>query len=309
MKVLLLNPKFPITYWGFQLILWIIGKRAIFPPLGLQTIAKMFPADWDIRLTALNAGQRLRNRDLAWADMVGITGMLIQKHEVRKLAKRAKAAGKRVLVGGPYISTSTQDIPEADHVFKGECEITLPQFLADLAAGNAKSLYENPLKEGSQTDRVFPDMALVPVPDFTLLDMSLYNTMSVQFVRGCPFDCDFCDITKQMGKISRYKSNEQLLREFDALYATGYRASLFLVDDNFIGNPKRVLQFLPDLIAWQKAHNYPFDLYTEASVNLGKEEAILQGMRDAGFTKVFLGIESPVLESLKNMHKWQNASG
>ncbi len=257
MNVLLVNPEFPDTYWGFKHALKIIGKDSIFAPLGLQTVAALLPQSWRKRLLDLNAGDVLRPIDIEWADMVFVTGMLIQKKAILRVVKECRAYGKLVVVGGPYISTSTQNVPDADHVFIGEAEATLPQFVSDLEQGVAKRFYKA---------TVFPEMTTTPMPDFGLVDMSRYTTMSVQFSRGCPFDCEFCDITKIYGRKPRPKGNAQLLGELDALLALGWRGPVFIVDDNFIGNLTKVRLLAPDLI---KEDNL---VYVFGRISLREEE-------------------------------------
>src|SRR6185503_2104139 len=211
--------------------------------------------------------------------------------------KRCKALGKRVVLGGPYVTTTIEDLPDADHIFVGEAETTLPQFIKDLECGVAKRRYQ-------AVER--PPLSATPLAHFHLADLSRYSAMCVQYSRGCPFSCEFCDIIEIYGRVPRTKSNQQMLAEFDALRDLGWRGTVFIVDDNFIGNKKNVRQLLPALAAWQKANGYPFSLITESSVNLADDEALLNSMRDAGFRRVFLGIETPGEESLKEAQKSQN---
>ncbi|HKO98227.1 MAG TPA: B12-binding domain-containing radical SAM protein [Pyrinomonadaceae bacterium] len=296
MKVLLINPEFPDTYWSFRHALPFERKRCAFPPLGLMTVSALLPKNWQRRLVDLNVRQ-LKTTDIVWADMVFITGMLVQKESLREVVGRAKALGKRVVIGGPYITTTIEDLPEADHIFIGEAETTLPQFVEDLSRGEAKRTYK-------AIDR--PPLCTTPVADFHLADIKSYSSMSIQYSRGCPFNCEFCDIIEIYGRVPRTKSNQQVLAELDALLAVGWRGTVFVVDDNFIGNKKNVRQLIPELADWQKRNGHPFSLLTEASVNLADDDELLQDMRRAGFRKVFLGIETPVEESLKEAQKSQN---
>jgi radical SAM superfamily enzyme YgiQ (UPF0313 family) len=211
-----------------------------------------------------------------------------------------KAHGKIVVVGGPYVSTSTEATPNADHIFIGEVEETLSEFVDDLRRGTTKRFYKASQK---------PQLSSAPVPDFGLVNLKHYSAMSVQYSRGCPFDCEFCDIIEIFGRVPRTKSNEQILAELDALFRIGWRGTVFIVDDNFIGNKPRVKQLLPRLIEWQKSRNWPFVFLTEASVNLADDDELLAGMRQAGFHRVFLGIETPVKVSLIEAHKRQNTRG
>ena len=295
MKVLLVNPEFPDTYWSFRHALFFEGKKSAYPPLGLLTVAAMLPENWERRLVDMEV-RRLKREDLEWADMVFVTAMLVQKNSLLKIVQRARALGKRVVIGGPYVST-TEELPDADHIFIGESEHTLPQFFDDLERGDAKPVYRAADK---------PPLALTPVPDFSLAELNRYAAMSIQYSRGCPFQCEFCDIIEIYGRVPRTKSNQQIIAELDALYQIGWRGTVFIVDDNFIGNKRNVKKLLPDLVEWQRRHGNPFTLLTEASVNLADDDALLETMRNAGFRTVFLGIETPVEESLKEAQKMQN---
>jgi len=296
MKVLLVNPEFPDTYWSFRHALPFEGKRCAFPPLGLLTVSALLPDSWERKLVDLNV-EKLRPADIEWADMVMATAMLVQKDSLKDVVRRCKALGKRVVIGGPYITTTIEDLPEADHIFLGEAEATLPQFIEDLDRGTAKRTYQ-------AAER--PALSTTPLAHFHLANLKRYSAMSVQYSRGCPFSCEFCDIIEIYGRVPRTKSNQQMIAEFNALRDLGWRGSVFVVDDNFIGNKKNVRLLLPEIAAWQKANGYPFSLITEASVNLADDEALLADMRDAGFHRVFLGIETPVEESLKEAQKPQN---
>jgi radical SAM superfamily enzyme YgiQ (UPF0313 family) len=290
MKVLLVYPEFPDTYWSFRHALSFIGKRSAFPPLGLLTISAMLPASWDRRVVDMNV------RSLKPSDMVFATAMLIQKDSLRDVVNRCKAKGKRVAIGGPYVTT-TLDLVDADHVFLGEAETTLPEFLDDLAHGEPKRTYQ-------AAER--PPLSITPVPDFHLAELKRYSSMSVQYSRGCPFNCEFCDIIEIYGRVPRTKSNSQMLNELDALRRVGWRGPVFIVDDNFIGNKRNVRKLLPELADWQERHGHPFELFTEASVNLADDDALLKDMQRAGFYRVFLGIETPDAASLKEAQKTQN---
>jgi radical SAM superfamily enzyme YgiQ (UPF0313 family) len=296
MKVLMVNPEFPDTYWSFRHALPFERKRCAFPPLGLLTVSSLLPKSWERRLVDLNV-RSIKNSEIEWADMVFITGMLVQKDSLHEVVRRCKAMGKRVVLGGPYVTTTIENLPDADHVFIGEAETTLPEFVADLESGNTKRTYK-------AVDR--PPLSLTPIPDFKIADLKHYSSMSVQYSRGCPFNCEFCDIIEIYGRVPRTKSNQQMLAELDALLALGWRGTVFIVDDNFIGNKKNVRKFMPALADWQEQHGQPFSLLTEASVNLADDEGLLSEMRRAGFRKVFLGIETPVEESLKEAQKSQN---
>lgn len=296
MKILLVYPVFPETYWSFRHALTFEGKKAAFPPLGLLTVSAMLPETWERRLLDLNV-EPLRSADIEWADMVFISAMIVQKESLEEVVRLCKAQDKKVAVGGPYVSTSAEHLPDADFIFVGEAEETLPEFIVDLKLGSPKHIYK-------ATER--PSLLETPAPDFSLIDLNNYSAMNVQYSRGCPFQCEFCDIIEIYGRVPRTKSNEQMLAELDALNLAGWRGLVFIVDDNFIGNKRNVRKFLPELAAWSERERFPFSFITEASVNLAEDDALLQMMQDAGFRRVFLGIETPVEESLKEAQKGQN---
>jgi radical SAM superfamily enzyme YgiQ (UPF0313 family) len=296
MKVLLVYPEFPDTYWSFRYALRFEGKRSAFPPLGLLTVSALLPDSWDRRLVDMNV-EHLEPADIEWADMVFVSAMIVQSESLREVVALCRSIGKPVAVGGPYVSTNTEHPLEADHTFIGEAETTLPEFIEDLRIGSPKKVYR-------AAER--PSLSNTPVPDFALIDASRYSAMSVQYSRGCPFSCEFCDIIEIYGRVPRTKSNQQLLAELDALKAAGWHGLVFIVDDNFIGNKKNVRLLMPDLIDWSRRNDYPFSFITEASVNLAEDERLLQQMEEAGFERVFLGIETPVQESLKEAQKGQN---
>ncbi len=296
-KALLVWPRFPRSYWGQEYTLAIIGKRAVLPPLGLLTVAGLLPKSWELRLVDLNIGE-LDDRDLAWADLVLVSGMRIQRASFHEVVRRARAAGRRVIGGGPYVSTSPEDAPEMDHVVIGEAEDVLPGLARALESGQAAP------RRLQAPDR--PDVSRTPIPRFDLLRAECYDSMSVQFSRGCPFNCEFCDIIEIFGRVPRTKSPDQLLAELDALSASGFRGPVFLVDDNFIGNKAAARKMLARLAAWSQARDYPFDFFTEASVNLADDDALIRGLVAAGFSAVFLGIETPSREALLETQKRQN---
>jgi len=278
MNILLIYPQYPDTFWSFKHSLGFIAKKAAFPPLGLLTVAAMLPAGWRKKLVDLNV-EPLTDEQLAWADMVLVSAMIVQKDSARQIIRRCKAHGKKVVAGGPVFTTQHEQFTDVDHFVLNEAEITLPLFLSDLAAGRPKPLY---------TSEERPDITQTPIPLWSLIDNKNYATMAIQYSRGCPFNCEFCDIIIMNGRIPRVKSPAQMQREFQALFAAGWRKSLFIVDDNFIGNTPEVKQLLPPLIAWQRAHRFPFTLLTEVSANLARDEELLQLMSAANFFKVFL---------------------
>jgi radical SAM superfamily enzyme YgiQ (UPF0313 family) len=295
-NALLVYPRFPPSYWGFQYALELMGRRSAMPPLGLLTVAAMFPDHYRLRLVDLNTVE-LTDEDLDWADLVLTSTMLVQRRSLQEVIARCNRRGKPIGVGGPHPTSFLSEIPDADYYLLDEVEESFPRFLADWEAGRAQRVYRPAAK---------PAITATPVPRFDLLDLGAYSSMALQFSRGCPFDCEFCDITKLFGRLPRTKSNEQMIAELDRLYAIGWRGPVFLVDDNFIGNKREALRLLPEIAAWQRARRYPFSLFTEASVNLAKLEPLMDAMVEAGFSMVFLGIESPNPEALKRTKKTQN---
>jgi radical SAM superfamily enzyme YgiQ (UPF0313 family) len=296
-KALLVWPRFPRSYWGQEYTLAIIGKGAVIPPLGLLTVAALLPRSWDLRLVDLNVAE-LEEHDLAWADLVMVSGMRIQRASFHEVIRRARAAGKRIVAGGPYVSTSPEEVAEIDHVVVGEAEEVLPGLARAIELGA-----EAPRRLQASGR---PDVSRTPVPRFDLLSIERYDTISIQFSRGCPFNCEFCDIIEIFGRVPRTKSPEQLVVELEAIRATGFRGPVFLVDDNFIGNKVAAKRMLRRLAAWSEARDYPFDFFTEASVNLADDDALIQGLVAAGFSSVFLGIETPSREALLETQKRQN---
>jgi len=296
-KVLLLYPEFPDTFWSFKHALKFVRKKAAFPPLGLLTVAALLPPEWELRLVDLNV-RKLRERDLRWADVVFLSAMIAQRGSAEALIARCRAAGKRIVAGGPLFTSEHAAFPDVDHFVLNEAELTLPPFLRDLAAGAARPLYAT---------AEFPDLGETPVPLWHLADLRRYASMSVQYSRGCPFDCEFCDVTVKFGHRPRVKAPRQVLAELDALCAHGWTGQVFFVDDNFIGN-KRALrtELLPHLTAWQRAHGRKLTFYTEASINLADDEELMRLMVEAGFDMVFIGIETPDDAGLAECSKIQN---
>jgi radical SAM superfamily enzyme YgiQ (UPF0313 family) len=301
MRVLCVYPSFPKTYWGAEHSLELTGKKSMLPPLGLITIAALLPSSWPVRLADLNL-RPLDDADLEWADVVFVSGMLIQREGMHEVARAARRRGKRVVAGGSYASTSPDVLqPEVDCVVVGEAEELMAQLVAALESGAAlPARLEAP---------EYPDVkTTVPVPRFDLLDIGAYQSIGVQWSRGCPFNCEFCDIIEIFGRRARTKTAPQLLAELDAVYATGFRGSLFLVDDNFIGNKTEARRLLPAVAEWMRAHGDPFYLYTEASLNLASDDLLIDLMVEAGFNSVFIGIETPEDEALRHTQKLQNTT-
>ena len=297
MKVLLVYPECPDTFWSFKHALKFVHKKAGSPPLGLLTVAAMLPPDWESRLVDLNV-QGLRDEDLAWADIVFVSAMIIQRDAARSAIERCKQAGLKVVAGGPLFNAECERFPEVDYFVLNEAEITLPPFLADLAAGRPQHLYAT---------SEFPDIQQTPIPAWSLADMRHYDTVSIQFSRGCPFSCDFCNITALLGRQPRTKSATQIVAELDSLYATGWRGNVFFVDDNFIGNKKTLkTEVLPALIEWHRNRVGISSFSTEVSINLADDDELLRLMVEAGFTTVFVGIETPSEAGLSECSKYQN---
>ncbi len=296
MNVLLIYPRFPDTFWTFRHALKFISKKAVSPPLGLLTVAAMLPPDWPKRLIDNNV-TKLAEEDLAWADCAFISGMVVQREPAHEIINRCKEAGVLVVAGGPLFTIEHELFEEVDHFVLNEAELTLPSFLEDLKQRCTKRIY---------TSSEFADIQETPVPLWELVDMNHYATMDIQYSRGCPFDCEFCNVTVLLGHRPRIKTAQQIITELDTLYDLGWRASVFFVDDNLIGN-KRCLktELLPALIEWQK-DKVGFSFSTEASINLVDDEKLMQMMVKAGFRTVFIGIETPDEGSLAESNKKQN---
>ncbi len=296
MKILLIYPEFPNTFWSFKYALPFVGKRSSLPPLGLLTVAAMLPPEWPVRLIDMNV-RSLTDQDLAWADCAFISAMVIQREPARQIAARCKAAGLSVVAGGPLFNCEYEQFADVDHFVLNEAELTLPPFLEDLVRGRAKRLY---------TSDQFADLHQTPAPRWDLLNLRRYASMSIQFSRGCPFDCDFCNVTALLGHRVRMKTPAQIVTELDGLYAAGWRGEVFFVDDNFIGNkPFLKTDLLPALIAWRKNKSGTV-FCTEASINLADDPALMKQMVDAGFITVFIGIETPDETCLVECSKIQN---
>jgi radical SAM superfamily enzyme YgiQ (UPF0313 family) len=296
MKILLVYPEFPDTFWSFKHALKFIHKKAGAPPLGLLTVAAMLPPSWEKRLVDLNVTS-LTAEDLAWADTVFLSAMTVQRESAGEIIQRCKSAGVKVVVGGPLFTMEPDQFPGADYFVLNEAEETLAPFLRDLEQGQAGRVY---------TSDQFPDLHQTPVPLWRLADLKHYSSVSIQFSRGCPFQCDFCNVTTLLGHRPRTKMAGQIIAELDSLYALGWRQGVFFVDDNFIGNKKHIkTEVLPALIEWRRGkQGMPFS--TEASINLADDPELLDLMVRAGFDTVFVGIESPNEDSLTECSKNQN---
>jgi radical SAM superfamily enzyme YgiQ (UPF0313 family) len=282
MKVLLLYPAFPDTFWSFRHALPFIGKGSAFPPLGLLTVSAMLPPHWERRLVDVNV-EKLRDRDIRWADVAFLSAMLVQGPSLQQLVARCRKAGRRTVVGGPVTSAENPFWADADHVVKGEAENLIEELVADLEAGKARRFYEAAGRA---------DITRVPPPDFHLARMGKYSSMPIQYSRGCPFNCEFCDVIELFGRTPRTKTTQQILQEFENLYRLGWRGSTFIVDDNFVGNRKAIKELLPRVTDWMPAGATLLPVH-QASINLAEDEELLSLMRAARFDKVFIGIETP----------------
>jgi len=296
MKILLISPKTPDTFWSFKHAVRFVSRKASMAPLGLLTIAAMLPADWDLRLVDLNVTS-LRDEDIHWADYVLLGAMIVHKDSVHEIVARCRALGKKIIAGGPLFTTGREAFPDIEHFVLGEAEETMPQVVEDMRSGRLQAVYQ-------ASNR--PDITHSPIPRWDLIDFRHYVTMSVQFSRGCPFDCEFCDIVVMNGRVPRAKTPEQLIAELEVLRKSGWKDMVFIVDDNFIGNKSRAKILLRSLMEWRSRTRTPIGFLTEASMNLADDAELCALMVQAGFKKVFVGIETPSLEALMECHKVQN---
>jgi radical SAM superfamily enzyme YgiQ (UPF0313 family) len=296
MNALLIYPEFPDTFWSFKHALKFLRKKASAPPLGLLTVAAMMPADWTKRLVDLNVTD-LASEDIDWADCAFISAMVVQRESARQVISRCSRAGLRIVAGGPLFTSEYAQFATVDHFVLNEAELTLPLFVDDLQNGNPRRVY---------TTGEFADIRQTPAPLWDLADLDRYATMSIQYSRGCPYNCDFCNVTTLFGHRPRIKSSSQIIDELDGLYALGWRGQVFFVDDNLIGNKRHLkADLLPALIQWQVGKSgIPFN--TEVSINLADDDELMHMMVEAGFNTVFIGIETPDESSLTECNKKQN---
>ena len=299
MKILLIYPRYPVTFWSFDHVLKIIGKKAAFPPLGLLTVASLLPKKWEKKLVDMNIDE-LSADNIEWADMIFVSAMIIQKDSAKEVIERVRNLGKKVVAGGPLFTTGWKKFgKKVDHLVLGEAEEIFSLFLKDLKKGKLKKIYSS---------KVFPNLKRRSViPDYSLIDINKYNSMCIQYSRGCPFNCEFCDIAILNGRVPRFKTKGQIIKEFDNLYNLGWRGGIFFVDDNFIGN-RAILkkEILPAIWEWQKKKRQPFLFITQASINLADDKELIRQMVKVGFTTVFIGIETPNPDSLAECMKIQN---
>lgn len=296
MKILMIYPEFPDTFWSFKHALKFIHKKASLPPIGLLTVAAMLPQEWEKRLVDMNI-DKLTDKDITWADFAFISAMVVQRTSTQQAISRCKAAGLKIVAGGPLFSGECEAFPEVDHLILNEAELTLPQFLNDLQSGTARRIY---------TSNEFADITQTPIPLWKLAKLKKYASMAIQYSRGCPFDCEFCNITVLFGHKPRVKTAEQIVNELDEIYRLGWREAVFFVDDNLIGNRRQLKEdLLPALIEWRKGKTgMPFN--TEVSINMADDEELMRLMVDAGFDTVFIGIETPDEDSLAECNKKHN---
>jgi radical SAM superfamily enzyme YgiQ (UPF0313 family) len=299
MNILLIYPEFPDTFWSFKHALKFVNKKASLPPLGLLTIAAMLPDNWQRKLVDLNVSPLLPE-DIAWADMAFVSAMAVQQESARKVIAQCNKSALRVVAGGPLFTSEYEAFPSVDHFVLNEAELTLPLFLEDLKHGTAEKRY---------TSASFPDITLTPAPQWHLLDIKKYASMALQFSRGCPYQCDFCNVTALLGHKIRTKTSDQIINELEGLQKLGWQDSVFFVDDNFIAQKaylKKVL--LPKLIEWQESKKTTTKFYTECSINLADDPELMRLMVKAGFTQVFIGIETPDDSALQACGKQHNTS-
>jgi radical SAM superfamily enzyme YgiQ (UPF0313 family) len=296
-KILLIYPYLPDTFWSFKHALKFIFKKASSPPLGLLTVAAMLPAEWEKKLVDMNVSS-LKDEDLRWADLVLVSAMAIQKESVEGIITRCKALGVKIVAGGPLFTTGYEQFRDVDYLVLNEAEVTLPLFLEDLKNGCPKHIY---------TSDQWADVRKTPIPLWELINIKHYATLNIQYSRGCPFNCEFCDITLLCGRVPRTKDKEQIIRELESLYSCGFRSGVFFVDDNFIGNKRKLKdEILPAIIEWMEMRKHPFSFITQASIELSDNEELMELMVKAGFDIVFVGIETPNEQSLAECNKFQN---
>lgn len=297
MNILLVYPETPPTFWSFRNALKFVSKKSSEPPLGLLTVAAMLPDDWNKQLIDMNVSP-LKDKHIEWADYVFLSGMNVHQNSFLQVVKRCNALRTKIVAGGPMVTSDYKNFLGVDYFVLNEAEITLPQFLDDLKKGTLKKVYST---------AKFPDIAGTPIPQWNLIDKKKYSNMSIQYSRGCPYNCEFCSITLLNGHKPRTKSTEQFLSEIESLYDEGWRGNIFIVDDNFIGNRRKLKnEVLPALIEWSKERGYPFSFTTEVSINLADDEKLATLMAEAGFEQIFIGIETPNETSLAECGKKQN---
>ncbi|BAI81095.1 conserved hypothetical protein [Deferribacter desulfuricans SSM1] len=297
MKVLLIYPKYPKTFWSFEYAISFINKKASLPPLGLLTIASMLPKDWTLKLIDMNI-KKLNDEDIRWADIVMISAMSVQKDSTLEVIKKCKDFGVKIAGGGPLFTVEFEKFKDVDYLFIGEGELHIEDFVYDIKKGVESKIYKS---------ENFADLTKSPAPSWEIININDYATLSLQFSRGCPYSCDFCNVTSMFGHKVRTKSSEQILFELEKIYNTGFRGGVFFVDDNFIAHRSKLKNdLLPKLINWMKEKRYPFEFFTQVSINISDDDELIDLMVKAGFDTVFIGIESPNEDSLIESNKYQN---
>ncbi|MBP0016562.1 MAG: B12-binding domain-containing radical SAM protein [Cyanobacteria bacterium SBLK] len=299
MKALLIYPRFQDSFWSLEKTIALVGRKTFIPPLGLLTVAAILPREWEMKLVDRNV-REVTETEWNWADIVIFSGMIVHKPDLLSLIREAKQRGKSVAVGGPYATSLSHECQEvgADYLILDEGEITLPLFVEAIERGETSGTFRS---NGEK-----PDVTLTPIPRYDLLELDAYTTMSIQFSRGCPFQCEFCDIIVLYGRKPRTKTPQQLIAELEYLYDLGWRGAVFMVDDNFIGNKRNVKLLLKELQPWMVEKGFPFSFTTEASVDLAQDQELMDMMVACNFGSVFLGIETPDEDSLKVTKKFQN---
>ena len=296
-KALLIWPKFVYSFWSYRESNRMVGVKALTPPLGLLTAAALLPPDWELRLVDMNT-RPLSEDDWGFSELVMISAMIVQEQAVLELLREAKERGKTVVVGGPYVTSVPDKVLAAgcDYVVQGEAEMAMPLLLSALAKGET----------GLVTSRERPDLGNSPIPRYDLVNLHDYGSATIQTSRGCPFDCEFCDIVNLFGRKPRYKSPEQVTRELEAIYRAGIRGGVFIVDDNFIGNRGHAKVLAEALIEWQAERKEPFSFFSQVSINIGQDKEMIDLLTAANFNGVFIGVESPEEEALLQANKHQN---
>lgn len=299
MNILMVYPQYPNTFWSFKHALKFVSKKATFPPLGLLTVASMLPEKWNKKVIDINVNE-LSDKDIIWADFVFISAMSIQSESVNQVIEKCNRLKTKIVAGGPLFTSSYENYKNVDHLVLNEAEITLPMFLTDLENGNPKHLYSS---------QEWAVITSTPLPMWNLIKMNKYSSMNIQYSRGCPYDCEFCDITVLYGRKPRTKTKHQVVAELDSLYHAGWRGPVFFVDDNFIGNKVKLKkEILPAIIEWNEKRGHPFYFNTEASINLADDDDLMMLMVKAGFEAAFIGIESPNEASLIECNKNHNTN-
>ncbi len=297
MKVLLIYPEYENTFWNVKKVLKVVGKKAAYPPLGLLTVAAMLPGQWEKKLIDMNC-QTLNEEHIKWADYVLVSSIIGQKKSTKKVISKVQEIGKTVIAGGSLFTTGWEEFSSVDTLVLGESEEIMPDLIKDMENNNLKKIY-------SAED--FPPINKAPIPAWDLINLSYYNSVCIQLTRGCPYNCEFCDVVHLNGRIPRIKGREQIISELDSVYEIGWRAGVFFVDDNFIGN-KAILkkEILPAIIKWQKERGHPFTLSTQLSINFSDDKDLMGLMTQAGFSTVFVGIETTDPDGLEECGKYHN---